>query len=520
MKHHSRLSLLFWLAFSSSGAFSQEAPRDFQLYLPDFFTTPFDSSSTLIELPDRPLRRLSVLVVDAAKRNIAASGIRVWVNGKGIGNILDSRGVEQGTLLTMDPSTLNRRPDELFDPRENTIEISAADKRGRKYYQSWILRLGAARNSYFAYGGSVSPDDPTGVPPDLLLEEPRIPPVLAPGQASVHVVLKGTCASTHPSTALTLNGKPIFNTPAASAPFQQTVEVRRDTKELVLEATDDKHNRRSIVIPVMVQEKVAPKPHFAGTRYAVIIGISRYGDLPGAPPMIPSAAADAGELARQLETNAGFRKENIRLLVDDQATLGQIRTSFYDFAARAQGDDLLVIYVAGHGLHDPRPGNNDKLYLAPYGTQLAQIDSTALSFEDMELLLGRSIRSNHTFLIFDVGHQVSGGWKFPGRNVINNHLLNLFSEQEGRAVLVSGSADEISQERAGGQGSSFTYWLSRALAGDADLNQDRIVTAQETFRFISEKVRDETKGVQNPRYKLPMKTAETPLAEVSAARKP
>src|SRR5439155_43481 len=114
-----------------------------------------------------------------------------------------------------------------------------------------------------------------------------------------------------------------------------------------------------------------------------------------------------------------------------------------------------------------RPGRGDRMYLAPFGTQLAQIDSTALSFEDVELLLSKAIRCNHTFLLFDVGHRVEGDWKFPGASLVNNRLLSLFSEQEGRAILVSGSADEVSQTRSAGQASgTFPYWVTRALAGE------------------------------------------------------
>jgi hypothetical protein len=496
-----------------AGAISQPPPRDFELYLPDFFATPVDSGSTLIALPDRPIQRLRILAIDAAKRNIQASGIRVFVNGKGIGNILDTRGVEHGLMLTMDPATLNRRPDEIFDPRENTIEILASDTRQRRYYQSWILRSGGSQNPYFTYAGSVSSGDPEGIPPDLTIEEPRLPPVLPSGRAATRIAIRGTYSTAHPSLLLTLNGAPVVTAAAKSGAFEQKVEVKRGTSTLLLEATDQKQNRRTVIIPVLASQATPSRPTFAGTRYAFLVGISRYGDAKDAPPPVPGAAAAASQLATELEEKAGFRKENIRLLTDDGADPSRIRSGLFDFSARAKKDDLLLIFVAGHGLHDPRPGHAEKLYLAPFGAQLSQIDSTALSFDDFEMLLSRAVRCNHTFLIFDVGHSVDGDWKFAGRNLINNHLLNLFSEQEGRAVMVAGSADELSQETKGGASSVFAGWLARAMAGEADLNQDRVVTADEAFRFIATKVQEETGGSQNPRFRLPRNSRETALAD-------
>src|ERR1022692_2797830 len=101
--------------------------------------------------------------------------------------------------------------------------------------------------------------------------------------------------------------------------------------------------------------------------------------------------------------------------------------------------------------------------------------------------------------------------------MVNNHLLSLFSEQKGRAVLTSGSAGDVALNRPDGQ-SAFTYWLTRGLAGEADLNQDRVVTGDELFRFVEEKVREDSAGKQIPHYRLPTRDANQPVAESAAAK--
>jgi hypothetical protein len=505
------------LFFFFAGAFAQEAPIRIQLLLPDFFDTPFTGDHSLIEVPERPISRMKIRFLKSAEQNLSSGSINVWVNGNAISNIFDSRNVADGTELSMDASTMNKRPDQLFDPRENALEVLATDNRGRKYYQSWILRTTGSNNPYFAYQGTISPGDPRGVPPDVLLSEPLAPPVLMPGQASSRITIKGTCSSENPGVEIKI-GSQTFTVQSKSQSFEQAVDIRRDMKELVIEATDRKENRRTIVIPIVVQGNDVPRPRSAGTKYALIVGISNYGDGKGALPPLSQAAADAGAMARDLEGKAGFRKENIRLLCDEDASRDKLRVGFYDFAAKAQADDLLVIYVAGRAVHDPRPGKNEKMYLAPFGTQMNAMDATAVSFLDLEMWLDRSIRSNHTFVIFDVGHEVEGDWKFPGPSLVNNHLLSLFSEQKGRAVLTSGSAGEVSLTRPDGQ-SSFTYWLTRGLAGEADLNQDRVVSADELFRFVEEKVREESAGRQLPHSRLPSRNAGQPVGEELAAAK-
>ena len=382
---------------------------------------------------------------------------------------------------------------------------------------AWILRTTGVNNPYFAYQGAISPDDPKGVPPDVLLTEPQAPPVLKPGQASARITVKGTCSSDNPAVAMKI-GTQTVGIQSKSESFEQAIDIRRDMKELVIEATDRKQNRRTIVIPIVVQSKDTPKPRSSGAKYALIVGISNYGDGKGALPALPQAAADAGTMARDLEAKAGFRKENIRLLRDESATRDNLRIGFYDFAAKAQANDLLVIYVAGRAVHDPQPGNNEKMYLAAFGTQMKAMDATAVNFTDLEMWLDQSIHCNHAFVIFDVGHEVEGDWKFPGPSLVNNHLLGLFSEQKGRAVLTSGSAGEVSLNRPDGQ-SSFTYWLTRGLAGEADLNQDRVVTADELFRFVEEKVREESAGKQSPHFRLPSRNADQAVGEAVALAK-
>src|SRR5438445_10413581 len=87
--------------FLMTGAVPKPAAGHFRLALPDFTETSFDSG--VIDLPDRTIRRLNILVLQAFERNILASSVRVLVNGKGIGNILETRTVAEGMLLMMDP---------------------------------------------------------------------------------------------------------------------------------------------------------------------------------------------------------------------------------------------------------------------------------------------------------------------------------------------------------------------------------------------------------------------------------
>jgi hypothetical protein len=143
------------------------------------------------------------------------------------------------------------------------------------------------------------------------------------------------------------------------------------------------------------------------------------------------------------------------------------------------------------------------------------MDSTAIEFQELESLLGKNVKCNNTLLVFDVGHKLESDWSFSGGNLVNRYLLNLFSEQEGRAVLVSSGAGQVSMEREGAGGPAsglFTYWLLQAMAGKADLNGDAVVTAEEMFGFVAERVRAESEDKQAPRFRIAGEPRNLPVA--------
>ncbi|MGH9671910.1 MAG: hypothetical protein ACRD44_01920, partial [Bryobacteraceae bacterium] len=150
-----RLALAVFLA---AGSLAQEPARNFELLLPDFFDTPF-ADGVVVDVADRPIQRMSVQVLHAAERNIGYGAVQIKVNGKGVGNAVNRLGNEKGILLVMNPSTIGLRPDQLFDPRENVIEVTAQDRRGRRYYGNWIVRVNESQqNRLFAWVSRISPD--------------------------------------------------------------------------------------------------------------------------------------------------------------------------------------------------------------------------------------------------------------------------------------------------------------------------------------------------------------------------
>jgi uncharacterized caspase-like protein len=230
------------------------------------------------------------------------------------------------------------------------------------------------------------------------------------------------------------------------------------------------------------------------------------------PPTLPAAAFDAKALAESLKTH-GFDAANINLLVDEKATAEQIRNALGDFAARAKPEDFLLVYVATQGIHDPSAP--EKVYLAASDSQGLKLASTAIEVPELQLLLSRGVRSRHALFFFDVEHKLPVNWSFQGKSIVNTLMLSLFDGPAGRAVLVSGSANQDSQDAAAESGHEtrgiFSSALVEALEGKADVDHNKVLTAKEICTYVAERVREGSGGKQAPQYRYPDKETDVPL---------
>jgi hypothetical protein len=299
-----------------------------------------------------------------------------------------------------------------------------------------------------------------------------------------------------------VNGKPVDSPKKAAVALEADTTVARGTRAVVVEVADAKGNRRSVSIPVIYPGTGGPPPKLAGQPWALVIGVSRFAAKTGAPPNLPLAAFDARELAESLKAR-GFRESNMRVLLEERATVEQIRTALGDFTTQAKPDDFLLVYWATQGLHDP--ASPDKVYLAAADTQVLHMSDTAIEISELQLLIERAVRSRHTLFFFDADHPLGQDWAFQGKPIVNTHLLNLFDDQLGRSIVVAGPSS------GGGSGRSvFANAVIEGLEGKADIDENRVVTGREICDYVVEQVRSSTSGSQIPRA-LVSKRDEAPV---------
>lgn len=267
---------------------------------------------------------------------------------------------------------------------------------------------------------------------------------------------------------------------------------------------------------------------FRGRKFAVIIGVSEYKYNDAGLKNLSFADDDAQAIAAFLKTPAGgsFASGDIKLLVNGEASLLAVRAALAETAKRAKTEDLVFIFIAGHGAPDPLAPQN--LYFLLSDTKVVDMEKTGFPMSELKQILDTQIYAQRVITLIDTCHSAGINQKtkslVAGRdlvqeddenNISNFYLTNQLFKQTGRAVITSSDVNEVSQESAKwGNHGVFTWALLDGLKGKADMNGDNLITAGEVFQYTQGAVQKATNFAQNPRA-LPGSSANLTLSFTS-----
>lgn len=243
---------------------------------------------------------------------------------------------------------------------------------------------------------------------------------------------------------------------------------------------------------------------FTDNRWAVVIGIAKYKNLP-ADQQLRFSHRDARAFAEHLQSAAGggFAPERVRLIVDEAATLAALRSSLGTWLARsAEPDDIVYIYFAGHGVVEI-DGNRDG-YLLPYDADPQDFYATAFSMSELRRIISERLNARAVVLITDACHAGTLGPLRRGGErelLLSRYVKEAGAISKGSMLMILASREnELSYEDSrwnGGHG-VFTYCLLKGMKGEADTDRDGVVRASELIGYVAGKVPEETKAAQHP----------------------
>jgi hypothetical protein len=210
--------------------------------------------------------------------------------------------------------------------------------------------------------------------------------------------------------------------------------------------------------------------------FVISIGLGSYRDAN--IPVRKFAGLDAEMFATYFQSLGGVPAANVRLLQDWKALRPDIEEALLDWLpSRVAEDSLVIVYFAGHAIVSPA----GETFLIPYD---GNVGSTGRLYpvKDLDAALSR-LKTKSVLFIFD-GMVLKGGT--TGASKQSPSLWANGSGSVVRLVATTGFGKNLESDKL--RHGLFTYYVLRALRGDADVNRNGEVTLEELTNYVSQKV--------------------------------
>ena len=255
--------------------------------------------------------------------------------------------------------------------------------------------------------------------------------------------------------------------------------------------------------------------------WAVIVGVSHYAssvcyeDEEGnlvCDSDLKYADDDARDLYQLLASIWG--EGHIELLLDSQATKVDIYYAIRRLAAKADSDDTVLVYFAGHGLRRDYGAYIDYAIGSDYEMATIWQTSSTMMWQDRQIVgpgyvcpfdSGQSLSWDCDY---EISHVDLARWldMLASQNIViilDTCSAGSFSSelsQDGRVMLMGCQPDEGSLESCELEHGVFTHYVLEAFRNFdvADTNGDYELSAQEIFSYAETRTTDETITCDNP----------------------
>jgi len=258
--------------------------------------------------------------------------------------------------------------------------------------------------------------------------------------------------------------------------------------------------------------------------YLVTIGTSKYVD---ADFNLNYAAKDANDLSKLFQSNPNhlYGSVNTKTLFDEDVTVENVM-ALKSFIAKAGIDDIVIVFVAGHGVLD----ENFDYYFATNPMDFQDPKKNGLAYESLESLLD-GITAKRKILIMDTCHSGevdkedvffseeqtqteedvtfrSAGPTVASKSEISpgkvmNELFNDLRRGTGATVLSSAGGTEFALESDEWKNGLFSYCLLTGLKNRlADLDKNGEIHLRELQTYVVNKVKALSHGKQIPNSRI------------------
>ena len=240
--------------------------------------------------------------------------------------------------------------------------------------------------------------------------------------------------------------------------------------------------------------------------YVLAVGISSYQD----PDFkLGFAAKDARDFSAALVRQKArlYRDVEVKLLTDAAATREAVMDGLEWLERQTTAKDVAVLFLAGHGIND----EVGAYFYLPWNADPDRVKSTMIPSTEFQSTLAKL--PGKALLFLDSCH--SGNVlkvKLRGATDPNRFINELSSAENGVVVFSASTGRQASQESPEWGNGAFTKAVVEGLDGKADFQHSGRVTLNMLDLYVSERVKQLTRGSQSPTTAKPNNVQDFPIA--------
>jgi len=240
--------------------------------------------------------------------------------------------------------------------------------------------------------------------------------------------------------------------------------------------------------------------------YVLAIGVGAYKD-PDLNLAFP--AKDAGDFARVLNRQKGklYRDVIAKVLTDKNATKEDVLDGLEWIERETTSVDVAMVFLAGHGVND----RNGNYYFLPGNVDLDRLKRTGVPYHTIRDTI--SNLPGKVLFFVDTCHAGNIMGRRRGNQVDIDRVANeLASAENGVVVFASSTGRQYSLEDNAWKNGAFTLALVEGMTGKADYRGKGVITITMLELYISERVKELTRGQQTPTTAKPETVQDFPVA--------
>jgi len=246
---------------------------------------------------------------------------------------------------------------------------------------------------------------------------------------------------------------------------------------------------------VNINKTTKTKNIYKPTLYLLSIGVSQYKN----PEYnLGVADKDAKAISKMFKKQSGkiYKKVIIKTLINKKANSDNILDSLDWIEKEATSKDVVMIFIAGHGVNDEK-GN---YYFLSHDANLERLRRTAVKWAEIQDTI--SSLPSKVILLADTCHS---GNITGDRRDITSAVKSIINSGSGSIIFTATTGSGYSYEQSDWGHGAFTLSLLEGLGKlKADYDNDDTITIKEIDLYITNRVKKLTNGKQKPTTIIPI----------------